>query len=212
MVYPDPEPDRNGPFRLGHIRGRPHHPRWMTDAVASRSTGRWELGVHGAWIHRAGEDDLDLAAEILEDAAAWVASLGMPAWEAGSFREPEGRGRARLVDALRTGDLHVARIRDRAVATVSLFQEDERFWPGWPPDALYVHKLAVRRRDAGLGLGGAILRWAAAQTAARGRRYVRLDCPRDDPGIRAYYERAGFVHRGDVTVGSFEAALYERPV
>jgi len=184
----------------------------MAEAVANRSSGRWELGAHGAWIHRAGEDDLDLAAEILEDAAAWVASLGMPAWEAGSFREPEGGGRARLVDALRTGDLHVARIRDRAVATVSLFQEDERFWPGWPPDALYVHKLAVRRRDAGLGLGGAILRWAAAQTAARGRRYVRLDCPRDDPGIRAYYERAGFVHRGDVTVGSFEAALYERPV
>ncbi len=184
----------------------------MADAVPSRSTGRWELGVHGAWIHRAGEKDLDVAAEILEDAAAWVASLGMPAWEAGSFRAPQGTGRARLVDAMRTGDLYVARIEDRAVATVSLFEVDERFWPGWPPDALYLHKLAVRRRDAGLGVGEAILRWAAAQTEARGRRFLRLDCPRADPGIRAYYERAGYVHRGDVTVGSCEAALYERPV
>ena len=184
----------------------------MADAVANRSTGRWELGVNGAWIHRAGEDDLDLAAEILEDAAAWVASLGMPAWETGSFLAPEGRGRARLVDALRTGDLYVARIGHRGVATVSLFEEDERFWPGWPPDALYVHKLAVRRRDAGLGVGEAILRWAAAQATGRGRRFLRLDCPRDDPKIRAYYERAGFVYRGDLTVGSFAAALYERPL
>ncbi|HEX9311344.1 MAG TPA: hypothetical protein VGA30_00765, partial [Actinomycetota bacterium] len=111
----------------------------MADAVASRSTGRWELGVHGASIHRAGEDDLDLAAEILEDAAAWVASLGMPAWEPGSFRAAEGGGRGRLAEALRTGDLYVARIGGRGVATVSLFEEDQRFWPGWPSDALYVH-------------------------------------------------------------------------
>jgi hypothetical protein len=33
-----------------------------------------------------------------------------------------------------------------------------------------------------------------------GRDYLRLDCLRDNPGIRAYYEGLGFEHRGDLVV------------
>ena len=147
--------------------------------------------------------------EILEDAAAWVASLGVPSWGQGSFRDPEGGGRARLLDAIQAGGLYVASIAGEPAATVSLFDRDERFWPGAPRDALYVHKLAVRRSFAGRDLGGAILRWAADLARSEHRRCLRLDCPRDDPGVRRYYEQAGFHHRGDITVGTFEASLYE---
>jgi hypothetical protein len=35
---------------------------------------------------------------------------------------------------------------------------------------------------------------------------------RDNQGIRTYYERLGFEHRGDKDHPRFAAALYERPV
>jgi GNAT superfamily N-acetyltransferase len=172
----------------------------------------WPLGIHGGLIRRADADDLAEAAAILEDAARFVASLGYPAWDEGTFVEPKGRGRAELLRALRSGGLYLATSSGEPAATVCLFDADERFWPGAPRDALYVHKLAVRRRFAGLGIGAAILRWADRQAHATDKPFVRLDCPRDDPGVRRYYERAGYEHRGDVTVNGFEASLYERRV
>ena len=172
--------------------------------------GSFDLGLDRVRLECACRpEDLEDAAAVLEDASAWVASLGFPAWGERTFRDADGRGRLQLQEALRSGGLFVARIGEEPVATVSLFEVDERFWPDAPGDALYVHKLAVRRAHGGEGIGAAIVTWSARRARAQGKRFLRLDCPRDDPGVRRYYERAGFEHRGDVTVGSFEASLYE---
>jgi hypothetical protein len=58
--------------------------------------------------------------------------------------------------------------------------------------------MAVRREAA--GLGAAILAWAADAARRHGRTALRLDCVASNDRLRAYYEAAGFVHRGDVTV------------
>ena len=158
--------------------------------------------------------------EVLEDANAWLRSLGRTGWGEDSFTASDGRGRAQLVEAVRSNALYLGCLyidslgkRPEPAATVSLFDVDEVFWPGAPRDALYIHKLAVARRFAGLGLGRAIVEWAADRARDAGRPFLRLDCPRDNPRVRAYYEQAGFAHRGDLTTaGGFEAALYERPV
>jgi predicted N-acetyltransferase YhbS len=175
----------------------------------SSATTSWDLGVAGTFLHQALDDDLEAVAGILEDAARWVESLGVPSWEPGTFHDPSGRGRKQLLEAVGSNALFLARIGEEPVATVSLFDVDERFWPGAPADALYVHKLAVRRAWAGRDIGGAILRWSMDRARARGKAFLRLDCPRDDLGVRTYYERHWFQHRGDLTVGTFEASLYE---
>ena len=46
----------------------------------------------------------------------------------------------------------------------------------------------------------------------RGRAFIRLDCQRDLPGIRRYYEALGFELQGEKENGRFAWALYERPV
>jgi GNAT superfamily N-acetyltransferase len=170
---------------------------------------RWPLDVGEAWIQRASDADLQVAIDILEEVTRWATSIGVQTWDPGSFSSEDGRGRRQLLEALAAGDLYVVRIGDDAAATVSLFDQDDRYWPGAPPDALYLHKLAVRRRFAGRDLGGAVVRWARDQARARGMRYLRLNCVRDEPWIRTYYEEAGFAHRGDMTAGDFHAALYE---
>jgi GNAT superfamily N-acetyltransferase len=171
---------------------------------------RWDLAAGGAVLVRAGEDDLAAVVEVLEDAARWLVSIGDEAWPPGSFFTPGSKERGQVLDALESGNLYLARIGDTPAATVSLFEEDERFWPGASRTALYIHKFAVPRRFAGMGLGTAVLGWVEDEARARGKRDLRLDCDPDDPGILAYYGRHGFRRVGDASDADLHVALFER--
>jgi RimJ/RimL family protein N-acetyltransferase len=59
--------------------------------------------------------------------------------------------------------------------------------------------MAVRRTAS--GLGKVILRWAGDVARRHGRHALRLDCVASNHRLPAYYEAAGFVHRGDARVG-----------
>lgn len=61
-------------------------------------------------------------------------------------------------------------------------------------------------------MGREVLRWADGETLRRGRRFLRLDCLADNPGIRACYERAGFERRDELEVEGLRFALYERAI
>jgi GNAT superfamily N-acetyltransferase len=160
----------------------------------------------------AGRSELRAAAEILDEAASWMAARGFMGWRPGSFRRPGTFERRALVSAFGSGDLYVAWEAERAVATVTLLWEDPLYWPGAPEDAGYVHRLAVRRTAAGRGVGRMVLGWAEEQARARGKQHLRLDCAADDPGIRAYYERARFVHQREVRVRGVDMSLYQKEI
>ena len=84
-------------------------------------------------------------------------------------------------------------------------------WDDLPGAAVYVHRMAVRRSAAGLGV--VILGWAAGVARQQGGESLRLDCVASNGRLRAYYEAAGFVHRGDATVaGAPGQRLDEGPV
>jgi hypothetical protein len=51
---------------------------------------------------------------------------------------------------------------------------------------------------AGRGIGAQLIAAAGDLTRACGRRWLRLDCDRDNERLRAYYEGLGFAHAGDV--------------
>jgi len=163
-------------------------------------------------VRRASARDLDLAVDILEEAAAWVAARGQDGWVPGSFRVEDGGGRRVLREAMEADELFLAWMSGRAVATVTLQSADTVYWPNAVDlaDARYIHRLAVRRDATGLGIGRALLRWSEDQTASEGRPFVRLDCPARNSFLRAYYLAAGYRLRGDVTVGTFLASLFEK--
>lgn len=137
---------------------------------------------------------------VLDEAAAWLRGRGVTQWP--SRFEPSW-----VEGAVRRGETWLVTVDGTVSATVTLDLADPA-WDGAGGDALYVHRLAVRRRWA--GLGAVILDWAAASARRQGRRALRLDCVAPNARLRAYYEAAGFVHRGDVTVGGAPGQRLER--
>ena len=144
-------------------------------------------------------------AALLDEATAWVGERGYEQW-------PLPFPREQLAAAIERGEVYVAELDGEPVATVTLLWDDPQYWGDRPPDAAYVHKLAVRRACAGQRIGSAIVEWADATAARAGRGFLRLDCLRENPGIRAYYERLGFEHRGDLVVNGRDMSIYERPL
>jgi GNAT superfamily N-acetyltransferase len=144
-------------------------------------------------------------ATLLDEATVWVGERGYEQW-------PLPFPREEVEAAIERGEVYVAELDGDVVATVTLLWDDPTYWGRRPPDAGYVHKLAVSRACSGQRIGHAIVEWADRTAAAAGRDFLRLDCLRDNPGIRAYYERLGFEHRGDLVVNGRAMSIYERHV
>jgi GNAT superfamily N-acetyltransferase len=154
-------------------------------------------------VRLAKPDDVPLVADMLDEATTYVATKGFDQW-------PMPFPHNELRDRVERGELYVVEVDDEPAATFTLLLDDPFFWGKRLPDAVYLHKLAVRRAFAARRLGEQIVDWIAAEAAARGRDFVRLDCQRDIPEIRRYYERLGFELRGEKESSRFAWALYER--
>jgi hypothetical protein len=159
----------------------------------------------------ARSDSPEISASIIEEVAAWGTSEGFPNWIPGSFAGPESRGVSHLLGDIAVGGLYLVWRGDAAVGTVSLLEDDPMFWPAAAVgEALYVHRFAVRRSAAGAGRTAVL--WCIAEARRRGRSFVRLDCLQDNPGIRSYYERFGFLAVDEKIINGTAYALYEVPV
>jgi GNAT superfamily N-acetyltransferase len=137
-------------------------------------------------IRLAGPSDLPAVLSILNDAAAWLVAKGIKGqW-------PEVWDEEYVAGKIAGGETYLAYQNEQPVATVALQWSDEIMWGKQSDEAGYVHHLAVRRSQAGSGLGRQVLDWTAGQAIFRGKKYLRLDCASFNPALRDYYLRAGF--------------------
>jgi ribosomal protein S18 acetylase RimI-like enzyme len=153
-------------------------------------------------IRQAEPADLDAVVAIWEEANAWLRSRGI---EPG---EPPRPLREIFADRIHSGSVYLALLNGQPAGTLMLQWEDDASWPGAHDDAVTLHGFAVARAAAGIGRD--LLRWVERQTPTRGRQYIRLECSRDNPVLRAYYERAGFVYIGDAARTHDPLARYEK--
>lgn len=155
----------------------------------------------------ARSDAPEISAAIIEEVAAWGTAHGFPNWIPGSFTGPDSRGVSHLLGDIAAGGLYLAWRGDDAVATISLLERDPIFWPEAGNEALYIHRFAVRRSAAGAGRSAVL--WSIGEARRRRRRFVRLDCLEDNPGIRGYYESFGFVAVDEKLINGTAYTLYE---
>lgn len=144
-------------------------------------------------------------AEVLQEAGRWLEKKGMPMW---SQQEVAPPGIAATVAA---GQYILARDATGApVGALRLHEDDPVVWPDVPPgESLFLHHMALVRREAGKGMAQAMLAWAIKEAKNRGKRYLRLDFLADRAKLRAVYEHCGFRHHSDRQVGQRLLARYE---
>jgi GNAT superfamily N-acetyltransferase len=136
--------------------------------------------------------DIDDVLDILNETARWLSSRGINQWPIDGFP------REMIADDISRGEVYLARRERRALGTFTLQWSDELFWPGVAEEAGYIHRIAVRRDARGLGIE--LLKFAERATTATGRKLLRPDCFSGNVTLCSYYERAGFVRRGDIEI------------
>jgi hypothetical protein len=111
-------------------------------------------------IERADADDLGVILTLRTEASEWLAQRGIDQW-AVAWPNPEQQNR-RILTSIEAGETWMIRDENEAtMATVALDTfSDPRLWtPDEQADpAMYMHRLIVRRKHA--GLGSEIMDWA----------------------------------------------------
>jgi len=175
----------------------------------------------------AQRNELPIILDLLDEAAVWLRARDILQWPP-RFSDVDDWRAARIASYVEDGQAWLVRISSEVVATFTIGAADPDYadgWPDGPDDALYIFRMAVRRAWAGRNLGGRILDWASARALARGHKWLRLDCHRDNTALQNYYEARGFIRVGTLirtitdgpqpgsgqpyTRGS--GALYQRP-
>ena len=150
-------------------------------------------------LRRARPEQLGDVLAVLDEAAAWLNGRGVAQW-------PPRFKPKWVEDGLARGETWLVLVGGDVAGTVTLDWTDP-LWDDVGGAAGYVHRMAVRRWAA--GIGAQVLDWAAAAARSNGRNRLRLDCVASNARLKAYYETAGFVHRGDATLGSTQLSRYE---
>ncbi len=156
-------------------------------------------------VRRARPSDLSAVLEINDEARRWLRARDVDsAFDMTGSNITGGR-----VDS---GDVRLVLVRGYAAATFEICDGDPMWMDDVPGTAVYVSRMAVRRRFSGHGVAHRIFDWAEMLALHRGCRSVRIAVPMEAAGLRRHCERAGFTHRFDPLDCSWPVSLYERRV
>lgn len=156
-------------------------------------------------IRNVKEKELELVASILAEGALWLREEGMEMWTEQQISP------SKLLQNKAIEEWFIGFRKHEPVAVMSLQTEDPMLWSAeHQKDALFLHKLCIRRKFAKTGLSQAMVNGAVEYARSRGKRYARLDCAADRPKLCAFYESLGFRKvREQVLFGKYPTAFYE---
>jgi GNAT superfamily N-acetyltransferase len=165
--------------------------------------------------------DLDSVVALVREAAAWLRSMGIDQWQ-DPWPDPAGH-RERILNDLFKGKTWLVQDGKNPAGTITIDTDepmDVDEHPVWPaeesqPAVLYVRRVIVSRRYARLGMGAALLDWAAdvAKTSHRAE-LIRIDVRTTNLKLHAYFEGRRFTRCPDPQgLGDYSSpALFERSV
>jgi GNAT superfamily N-acetyltransferase len=155
-------------------------------------------------VQFATQEHVEAAREVLLDAIAWMAASSQSLWDEGI-----ASGEA-LADTVARGELLVAIGLSQVEGIAFLTRTDYNVWPESDLDeALYLHKISIRRASAKRGIPREILNWALSYAGNIGCRFIRLDCDSARYKLCALYESLGFNQKDEVEVGPHRVTRFE---
>jgi ribosomal protein S18 acetylase RimI-like enzyme len=163
--------------------------------------------------------DLDKVVGLIREAAGWLGSQGIDQWQK---PWPDRAGhRERILNDLVKGKTWLVQDGENTAATITIDTDeplDAEKRSVWPREeshqpTLYMRRVIVSRRYAGLGLGAALMDWAA-ELAQRdhGAEFIRIDVRTTNVKLHAYYKGQRFTRCPDPQgLGDYPSqALFQR--
>ncbi len=138
---------------------------------------------------------------------AWMDERGIESWNKTGYLShfPE----TYFYEKCRAGELYVLHGSDGALKGAVVLLTEDKYWGSLPPArAYYLHNL-VSALDAP-GAGRTILRKIEMLARETGKDVLRLDCIRGNETINRFYERDGYLVRGECTDGFYHGILREK--
>src|SRR5712692_5631044 len=99
----------------------------------------------GLIILEAKPEDLETILRILNETIVWLQSKGIDQYP------PDYFSPSQIMKEIRKGEVYLARQENQVTGTITLQWSDPRFWGDTPPDAGYIHKLAIRPEHTAKG-------------------------------------------------------------
>jgi ribosomal protein S18 acetylase RimI-like enzyme len=169
-------------------------------------------------IRHAVADDMPAILGLIGEAAAWLQrDKNTDQW---AKPWPDKRSRdARVAQGIKDGLTWIAEDNGTLAGTITCRERGSDSL--WAPvelsePAVYVSRLIVRRAQAGMGLGAALIDWAGQRgRLAWGANWIRIDVWTTNTALHHYYKSQGFVHIRTAEV-EYEweypsAALFQKP-
>lgn len=144
--------------------------------------------------------DTEDVLSLLVETAGWFKDNGSTQWN-GLLK---GIDSHRADEAVQRGDVFVCKIDGEIAGMVMLLQKpsewDRNLWvlhEEDPNEAIYLHRLAIRRKYAKHQLGEEILNWCKESIRFKGKDKIRLDCLASNEFLNAFYRRTGYTYVGE---------------
>lgn len=142
---------------------------------------------------------------ILHENALWLSLKNIIQWPLDWLQSK----RQEIQESIEFGTYHAIDIDNEIAAIVEIKSVPEKIWANDNIRALYIHKLAIRRKYADKNLGRKIINLIEVRAIQHGIQYLRLDCVAHNDRLRKYYESCGFIFKTEVNSGNISLALYE---
>ncbi|KAF9348530.1 hypothetical protein BGX26_013055 [Mortierella sp. AD094] len=157
-------------------------------------------------IRNTRSEEVDTFIDILETAAEWLQANDIKQWPPGMFRNADSR--AQILNAIAAQqcymiDYHPSKTSngkdssvhdDAQIAGLFVINYDDSFdeilWKGFAEDwkdALYLHRLVLRKPYQGAGITTKIIEFVENRVKEAGRHYLRLDCLAGNISLRRFY-------------------------
>lgn len=149
-------------------------------------------------IRTAKPEETEQIMSLLRELALWFKSKNSDQWSHFLLDNAEEE----IASSIQKQETYVLEQEGKLIGTFSVLTVqnswDKQIW-GWESNShsLYVHRLAIRLKFQGRGLGKKVLNWIENQVSGQVD-FIRLDCVKNNDALNKFYLAAGFHFEGEV--------------
>lgn len=138
----------------------------------------------------AEKDDIQAIMNVLEERCNWFKEKGLNQWTNNYLVR---YNKDYFNEIMKIHQLYVVKQNNEIVGVFLLKDEDKTYWND-DCSAYYIHHLAIRVGFK--GNGSKILNFIEKLAKKNLKKYIRLDCKKNNEKLNQYYQKQGFIYKG----------------